>query len=43
MAQQRGLVLGAYSSESKDEVKLTPYAEKYNKLTCGKLLEQINM
>uniref|UniRef100_A0A182T917 Alpha-ketoglutarate-dependent dioxygenase AlkB-like domain-containing protein n=1 Tax=Anopheles maculatus TaxID=74869 RepID=A0A182T917_9DIPT len=39
----KGLVLGVYSSDGKDEVKFTPYAQKYNESTAGKLLEQINM
>lgn len=40
---KKGLVLGVYSSEGKDEVKFTPYAQKYNESTAGKLLEQINI
>ncbi|ETN58666.1 hypothetical protein AND_009721 [Anopheles darlingi] len=43
MSSKQGLVLGVYSTEDKDEVKFTPYAQKYNESTAGKLLEQINM
>uniref|UniRef100_A0A1I8JVR5 Cytosol aminopeptidase n=1 Tax=Anopheles quadriannulatus TaxID=34691 RepID=A0A1I8JVR5_ANOQN len=43
MSKKQGLVLGVYSSEGKDEVKFTPYAQKYNESTAGKLLEQINI
>uniref|UniRef100_A0A8W7K854 Cytosol aminopeptidase n=1 Tax=Anopheles albimanus TaxID=7167 RepID=A0A8W7K854_ANOAL len=43
MSSKQGLVLGVYSTEDKDEVKFTPYAQKYNESTAGKLLEQINI
>ncbi|XP_050069645.1 cytosol aminopeptidase-like isoform X1 [Anopheles maculipalpis] len=43
MSKKQGLVLGVYSSDGKDEVKFTPYAQKYNESTAGKLLEQINI
>uniref|UniRef100_A0AAG5CSU4 Cytosol aminopeptidase n=1 Tax=Anopheles atroparvus TaxID=41427 RepID=A0AAG5CSU4_ANOAO len=43
MSSKQGLVLGVYSSEGKDDVKFTPYAQKYNESTAGKLLEQINI
>lgn len=42
-ASQRGLVLGVYSAEGKNEISFTKFAEKYNASVDGKLLEQINM
>lgn len=43
MPLQRGLVLGAYTVEGKDEIRLTPFAQKYNESVAGELLKQINM
>lgn len=40
---QRGLVLGVYTTEGSDEVRFTPFAQKYNDSTSGELLKQINM
>lgn len=40
---QRGLVLGVYTNEGKDDITLTPYAKKYNESTSGELLKQISM
>lgn len=44
--QQKGLVLGIYESEKKDEnekINLTPAAIKYNEICDGKLLKQIQL
>lgn len=40
---KRGLVLGAYTpdGEESNEIKLTPFGEKFNEKTNGKLIEQL--
>ncbi|XP_034943968.1 cytosol aminopeptidase-like isoform X2 [Chelonus insularis] len=40
---KKGLVLGVYEGENKDEVILTPTAAKYNEIVNGKLLTNINL
>jgi hypothetical protein len=43
MTDKRGLVLGVYTSDGKDDITLTPYAKKYNESTSGELLKQISI
>ncbi|XP_055636608.1 cytosol aminopeptidase-like isoform X2 [Toxorhynchites rutilus septentrionalis] len=43
MSDKRGLVLGVYSTDGQDDVRLTKFAQKYNESTSGKLLEQIKI
>nr|CAI5817959.1 unnamed protein product [Callosobruchus analis] len=42
-SNRKGLVLGVYTNKNEDGVELTPAAECYNKITQGKLLEQIKL
>ncbi|XP_018562536.1 cytosol aminopeptidase isoform X2 [Anoplophora glabripennis] len=41
--ERKGLVLGVYSNEQNDGIELTPSAEKFNKKTQGRLLEQLKL
>lgn len=43
VALQKGLVLGVYKEEGKNEVGLTPSAAKYNEITQGKLLDSVKL
>lgn len=40
---QKGLVLGVYTTEGSNEIRFTPFAQKYNESTSGELLKQIQM
>ncbi|CAH1958634.1 unnamed protein product [Acanthoscelides obtectus] len=42
-SNRKGLVLGVYTNKNEDGVELTLAAECYNKITRGKLLEQIKL
>ncbi|KAF7995374.1 hypothetical protein HCN44_006481 [Aphidius gifuensis] len=41
LKMKKGLILGVYEGENKDDVVLTPTAAKYNELVNGKLLANI--
>lgn len=40
---QKGLVLGVYKEEGRNDVGLTPSAAKYNEITKGKLLDSVKL